>query len=158
MLHFGQARIHLALFTLFLFIFSPIGHAAENLGVLGTRPKWKVLEKYQETISHDDFARLIQDVYCTHGLPADMITMGEKSARILRNRDSQSFFTLRFAAVNKSRQPVPRLWRPAKALPRTVLRTPEGVWQTGSWQQRSLSPGGHKAALLTGLARLQLGK
>ena len=120
MLHFGQARVHLALFTLFLFIFSPIGRAAENLGVLGTRPKWKVLEKYQETISHDDFARLIQDVYCTHGLPDDMITMGEKSARILRNRDSQSFFTLRFAADNKSRQPVPRLWRPAKSLPRTT--------------------------------------
>ena len=124
MLHFGQARVHLALFTLFLFIFSPIGHAAENLGVLGTRPKWKVLEKYQETISHDDFARLIQDVYCTHGLPADMITMGVKSARILRNRDSQSFFTLRFAADNESRQPVPRLWRPAKSLPRATPGKP----------------------------------
>jgi hypothetical protein len=124
MLHFGQARVHLALFTLFLFIFSPIGHAAENLGVLGTPPKWKVLEKYQETISHDDFARLIQEVYCTHGLPADMVTIGEKSARILRNRDSQSFFTLRFAADNESRQPVPRLWRPAKSLPRTTPEKP----------------------------------
>ena len=124
MLHFGQARVHLALFTLFLFFFSPIGHAAENLGVLGARPKWKVLEKYQETISHDDFARLIQDVYCTHGLPGDMITMGEQSARILKNRDSQSFFTLRFAADNESRQPVPRLWRPAKSLPRATPGKP----------------------------------
>jgi hypothetical protein len=124
MLHFGQARVHLALFTLFLFFFSPIGQAADNLGILGTRPKWKVLEKYQETISHDDFARLIQDVYCTHGLPADMISIGEKSARILRNRDSQSFFTLRFAADNESRQHVPRLWRPAKSLPRTTPEKP----------------------------------
>jgi hypothetical protein len=124
MLHFGQARVHLALFTLFLFLFSAIGHAADNLGVLGMRPKWKVLEKYQETISHDDFVRLIQDVYCTHGLPADAITVGEKSARILRNRDSQSFFKLRFAADNGSGQPVPRLWRPAKLLPRTTPEKP----------------------------------
>jgi hypothetical protein len=127
MFHFGQARVHLALFTLFLFIFSPIGHAAENLGVLGTSPKWKVLEKYQETISHDDFARLIQDVYCTHGLPADMITMGQKSARILRNRESQSFFKLRFAADNESRQPVPRLWRPAKSLRTTPEKPLSGL-------------------------------
>ena len=34
----------------------------------------------------------------------------------------------------------------------------KGFGQAGSWQQRSLSPGGHKAALLTGLVRLQLRK
>ena len=33
------------------------------------------------------------------------------------NRDAQKFFTLRFAASDSDRKPVPRLWRPAKSLP-----------------------------------------
>jgi hypothetical protein len=74
-----------------------------------------VLEKYQETITHDEFARLINNVYCTHGFAADLITMDEKSARILTNGDAQKFFTLRFAQDERSREPVPRLWRPAKS-------------------------------------------
>jgi hypothetical protein len=117
MFHFGQGRIHPALFTSFLLIFSPSSQAADNIGVLGSNPNWQVLEKYQETISHDDFTRLIQDVYCTHGLSSDLIAIDEKSARILTKREPQKFFTLRFAADDASRRPVPRLWRPADSLP-----------------------------------------
>jgi hypothetical protein len=101
--------------------------AGDNLGVLGARPRWKVLEKYQQTITRDDFVRLIQNVYCTHGLPADTITIEDKSARILMNRNSQKFFTLRFASDDSSLQ-VPRLWRPAKSLPpRTQERPLSGL-------------------------------
>ena len=106
-----------------LFIALPLGICAaapladENLGVLGAHPKWKVLERYQRTITHDDFARLIQSVYCTHGFAGDLISIEEKSARILINREAKKFFTLRFAEDAASSAPVPRLWRPAKALP-----------------------------------------
>ncbi|MEY2526954.1 MAG: hypothetical protein QOE73_1725, partial [Verrucomicrobiota bacterium] len=104
-------------FTFFLSILPAAGQAAENLGVLGARPRWDVLEKYQETITHDEFARLIQNVYCTHGLADDLIKIDNGSAHILKNRDAQSFFTLRFARDDASRKRVPRLWRPAAALP-----------------------------------------
>jgi N-acetylmuramoyl-L-alanine amidase len=123
MFHFAKVRLHIALVGVFLSFLAWAARAGDNLGVLATRPKWKVLEKYQETISHDDFVRLIQGVYCTHGLPADMITIDEKSARILTNRDSQSFFTLRFASDDTAR-PIPRLWRPAKSLPETTSEKP----------------------------------
>lgn len=116
MFHFKQVRIPLALFTLSLSLFLPATQAAENLGILGAHPQWKVLEKYQETISHDDFAQLIENVYCTHGFAENMITIDEKSARILTNRASQNFLTLRFAADGTARA-IPRLWRPAKSLP-----------------------------------------
>ncbi len=95
----------------------PASGTDDNLGVLGSRPKWKVLERYQGTITHDDFARLIHDVYCTHGTAADLISIEEKSARILINRPAQAFFTLHFAPDEASSAPVPRLWRPAKSLP-----------------------------------------
>jgi hypothetical protein len=116
MFQFKQARRSLAIIAVHLSILPRASDAADNLGILGAHPRWNVLEKYQETITHDEFARLIDTVYCTHGFAADLITMDEKSARILTNRDAQKFFTLRFAQDETSRERVPRLWRSAKSL------------------------------------------
>src|SRR5438034_6582428 len=103
----------------FLLIFSAPSHAAANLGILGAHPKWDILENYQETITHDEFSQLIWGVYCTHGFAPDLIDINEKTARVLMNRETQKFFTLRFAKnpATAGRKPVPRLWRPAKSLP-----------------------------------------
>jgi len=117
MFHSKQARPLLAIVALSLSIFSPAGHAADNLGILGAHPRWNVLERYQETITHDEFASLIENVYCTHGFAPDLIAINDKDARILTNRDAQKFFTLRFAKDKASAEQVPRLWQPAKSLP-----------------------------------------
>ena len=107
-----------------LSIFPITEKAADNLGILGAHPKWAVLQKYQETITHDEFTQLIQDVYCTHGFAPDLIEVNEKTARILMNREAQKYFTLRFAENDTSRKPVPRLWRPAESLPPAKPKTP----------------------------------
>src|SRR5262249_2324404 len=83
----------------------------------GSKPRWEVLERYRQTITHDEFLHLIDDVYCTHGFAADLIDVNNDCARILINRQAQKFFTLRFATDEAARRPVPRLWRPAKSLP-----------------------------------------
>jgi hypothetical protein len=93
------------------------GFAADNLGILGSTPNWDVLEHYQGTITHDEFAHLINDVYCTHGIPADLIKIESETAQILTNRESGKIFTLHFAPDLNSKGRVPRLWRPAKSLP-----------------------------------------
>ena len=85
--------------------------------MLGSRPRWSVLENYQETITHDEFAHRVNDVYCTHGFAPDLIEINEKTARILMNRETQKFFWLRFAEKDDGRKSVPRLWRSAKSLP-----------------------------------------
>jgi hypothetical protein len=100
-----------------LWCFLPVVQARDNLGILGAHPKWAVLEKYQETITRDEFTRLVEDVYCTHGFAPDLIEINEKAARILMNREAQEFFTLRFAENDASRKPVPGLWRPPDSLP-----------------------------------------
>ena len=97
---------------------------ADNVGILGARPRWSVLEKYQDTITHDEFTQLIQNVYCTHGFAPDLIEISADRARILTNRESQRFFTLRFAKSDASRNPVPRLWHPAKSLPPAKANKP----------------------------------
>src|SRR5439155_6097826 len=110
--------IRILAFFVVVFLFAPaLSHGAENLGILGAHPQWSVLEKYQETITREDFSRLIHNVYCTHGFAPDLIEINEKTARLLMNREAQTFFTLRFAANDAERRPVPRLWRPAKSLP-----------------------------------------
>jgi hypothetical protein len=111
-------------FATYLSIFPATSHAADNLGILGAHPKWGILENYQETITRGDFTRLIRDVYCTHGFAPDLIEINEKTARILMNREAQRFFTLQFAENDASRNPVPRLWRPAKSLPRAKPEKP----------------------------------
>lgn len=116
MFHFPKRWPFIGLIALSLLLLALTSRGEDNLGILGTRPTWKVLEKYHRTITHDDFVRLIETVYCTHGLPADMVTIDTGSARILRNRKSQIFSTLRFAEDDAT-QPVPRLWRPAGSLP-----------------------------------------
>ena len=100
-----------------LLIFLPALQAADNISVLGSKPQWTVLEHYQETITRDEFAHLINDVYCTHGFAPDLIEINETTARVLMNRGSQKFFTLRFVDNSAGRKSVPRLWRPATSLP-----------------------------------------
>lgn len=98
--------------------------AADNLGILGAKPKWNVLERYQQTITHDDFVRLLNGVYGTQGFADDLIKVDADSARITENRQAQTFFTLRFCQAENSCAPIPRLWRPAKALPPAAAEKP----------------------------------
>src|SRR6202011_155425 len=99
-----------------LSIFPGVSSAADHLGVLGSKPKWSVLENYQGTITHDEFAHLLNDVYCTHGFATGLIKIDNDAAQIVTNRESHDIFTLRFAADANSKERVPRLWRPAKSL------------------------------------------
>ena len=107
-------RIALLTSCFFLLAFTDL--CADNISVLSSKPKWSVLEHYQKTITHDEFAHLINDVYCTHGFAPDLIEINERTARILMNREAQTFFRLRFAEKDDRRKSVPRLWRPAKSL------------------------------------------
>jgi N-acetylmuramoyl-L-alanine amidase len=98
-------------------------HASDHLNTLGSPPRWDILEHYQRTITRDAFANLLQNVYCTQGIPPNMINVGENSADILKNRESNAFFTLRFAPDQQSAKRVPRLWRtPAELEQRTEIK------------------------------------
>lgn len=105
------------LLTCALSILSIVDLAADNRGILGAKPRWNVLEHYQETITRDQFTHLLNGVYATHGFGDDLFKIDNDSVRILMNGTAQKYFTLRFAPDEQSREHVPRLWRPAKSLP-----------------------------------------
>jgi hypothetical protein len=108
--------IHASSFFLLLPLLIGSSAAAENIGILGSKPKWDVLEHYQGTITHDEFTHLINDVYCTHGIPDDLIRVDKDSAQIVTDKDSRDVFALKFAPEENSKARIPRLWRPARAL------------------------------------------
>jgi hypothetical protein len=93
--------------------------AADHLShPLADSPNWKALAKFQKTITHDEFEQLLRSVYCPHGINEAFIRVDPDSACILVDRDSQSWFTLRFATSPATRRTFPRTWRSARSLPR----------------------------------------
>ena len=110
-------RLTLFLF-LSLFLCSPALAAEHVSNPLADSPNWKSLEKFQNTITHDEFEQLLRGVYCAHGISEDLIRVDPEAACILVDRDAQSWFRLRFAASEQTRQTAPLGWRPARALPR----------------------------------------
>lgn len=91
-------------------------HAAPNISTLGKAPDWSALEQYQETITRDEFVRVLENVYCTRGVSAELIAVDADAARIATDREEHGMFTLRFAPNEMARKPIPRKWRPANAL------------------------------------------
>lgn len=96
---------------------------ATNLSTLGRKPDWNDLEKYQATITHDEFVHLLNDVYGTHGVSSDLIEVRADEARILRSKETHDFFTLRFAKNEADKLPLDRGWTPPGSLPHVPAGT-----------------------------------
>ncbi|MBA3831062.1 MAG: N-acetylmuramoyl-L-alanine amidase [Chthoniobacterales bacterium] len=99
---------------------------ATNLSTLGRKPDWKELEKYQSTITHDEFVHLLNDVYCTHGISDELIKVGPDEARILTHKGTEDYFVLHFAKSDADRLPLDRPWRPLASLPEAAGAGPLG--------------------------------
>ncbi|HEY2102382.1 MAG TPA: hypothetical protein VGH08_03930, partial [Chthoniobacterales bacterium] len=88
--------------------------SAANVSPLASTPRWQTLERYQETITHDQFLQLLQNVYATRGYD-DLIQVSDGEARICQDRDANTFFRLRFAK-EKPRPVPPHYWRTIESL------------------------------------------
>ncbi len=88
----------------------------QRLSPLAQAPNWAELEQFQETITREEFTRLLQEVYAPGDAARDFITLGEASAQIKTTLLPPAAFTLRFAAPEAVKPPPPSQWRPAQAL------------------------------------------
>jgi hypothetical protein len=115
-----RSLLHPIFLFLVLFLFaSPAAFPADHLSnPLADPPNWKALEKYQRSITRDEFERLLRGVYATHGISDELIRIDPDFACILMDRDAQTWFTLWFATDEKKRGSSERSWRDAKSLPR----------------------------------------
>ena len=108
----------LYLFLSLCFLLRPALAADRLSNPIADPPAWKTLAKYQRTITHDEFERLLRGVYCSHGIGDELIRIEPEFACILMDRDAQTWFTLRFAKDERTRKPAAPPWRAAASLPR----------------------------------------
>src|SRR6266550_2310482 len=108
---------------LFLFALFNLGRlGAAEISPLADKPRWPTLDRYQETITRDDFTRLLQNVYATRGYD-DLIQIGDDSARIVEDAAAQKIFTLRFAKGTPPKLPA-HYWRRIDKLSRASTKRP----------------------------------
>ncbi len=91
--------------------------AAQRLSALGEKPDWSRLEAFQETITREDFARLLDTVYAPGGAARGMVDVAEDAAVIKTTLTPPTEFRLRFAQDAAAAKAVPRTWRAAAQLP-----------------------------------------
>ncbi|PYJ12273.1 MAG: hypothetical protein DMF06_00165 [Verrucomicrobia bacterium] len=116
-------RLAVALCVGGLYSTAPSASAVDRLSnPLADSPKWKLLEKYQRTITRAAFERLLRGVYAIHGINEDLIRVDRDFACILMDQDAQTWFTLHFAKDDQTARSASRTWRTAQTLPRQKPR------------------------------------
>lgn len=96
--------------------------SAANLSTLGRKPDWSELERYQDTITHDEFVNLLEHVYATHGYNPELIKIEPDQVRIATTTGgTPEYFILHFAKSAADRLPIPRWWTAPNSLPTAAV-------------------------------------
>src|SRR5947207_14962355 len=65
------ANVTRPLFLLLLVL--PGLRAEDSVSLLATKPRWRALERYKQTITRGGSAHLVRALYCTHGFASDLL-------------------------------------------------------------------------------------
>ncbi len=82
--------------------------AAQELSALAPKPNWAELEPYQQTITREDFTRLLAEVYAPNDAARDVIEIGPDAAQIKTSLNPPATWSLRFAGTAAEAKPAPR--------------------------------------------------
>lgn len=96
---------------------------SQRLSRLAPPPDWSELEKFQETITREEFVRLLDRVYAPNGAWHPWIKV-ETDRAAITTREGQPPFLLRFAESRQTAAAVPRFWRARAELPPPPERRP----------------------------------
>lgn len=88
---------------------------AQKLTPLATPPDWSSLNRFQRTITKDEFTRLLTQVYAPGNAWSEYFTIADDHATVVAN-PGQPPFRLDFASDQASAKPIPRYWNPTRSL------------------------------------------
>ena len=88
---------------------------AQKLTPLAPKPDWSSLEKFQGTITKEEFTRLLTQVYAPGGAWQGNFTIADDHAAVATG-EGEPAFRLDFAPDAASAKPVPRSWQARKSL------------------------------------------
>ncbi|MEP6669358.1 MAG: hypothetical protein ABJF10_09410 [Chthoniobacter sp.] len=122
-----------------LFVFALLCAAwpaeAQRLSALAPPPDWSQLEAFQESMTHDDFVRLLDRVYAPAGAAKGVIDVEADAAVVKMTLTPPSEMRLRFAKDAAAVKAAPRYWR----TPAQLGAAPDGQPLAGL--KISLDPG-----------------
>jgi len=101
--------------SILIFLLLVIGAGAQRLTPLAPRPNWSSLDKFQRTITKEDFTRLLTQVYAPRGAWQKYFTIADDHATVATSPGTPPF-RLDFAPNAAGARPVPRYWSPRKNL------------------------------------------
>jgi N-acetylmuramoyl-L-alanine amidase len=88
---------------------------AQKLTPLAAKPDWSSLDKFQRTITKEEFTRLLAQVYAPRGAWQEFFTIADDHANIVTS-PGRPPFRLDFAPDAASAKPIPRYWHPNRPL------------------------------------------
>ena len=101
---------------------------AQRLSPLASAPDWTRLDAYQETMTREEFQRLLDTVYAPGRAAEGMIEIRESDAVIFKTLTPPEMITLRFAQDSAAAKDASRYWRPAaKTGPAPAEKPLEGI-------------------------------
>ena len=101
--------------TAFALLILAASASAQKFTPLAAKPDWSSLEKFQHTISKDEFTRLLTQVYAPRGAWQEYFSIAENHASVATSK-GQPPFRLDFAPNPASTRPVPRYWNTNRSL------------------------------------------
>jgi N-acetylmuramoyl-L-alanine amidase len=87
----------------------------QKLTPLAPKPDWSTLEKFQGTITREEFTRLLTQVYAPRGAADRFFVLRDDHVEV-ETSPGQPPFRLEFAANAASARPVPRYWQTGSSL------------------------------------------
>ncbi|WP_158404409.1 N-acetylmuramoyl-L-alanine amidase [Candidatus Xiphinematobacter sp. Idaho Grape] len=97
-------------FCLFLFLETNSSVAAQTLSILAASPNWSQLNKYQYTITCQQFSSLLNGIYAPYGHWDEWITVTPHHAKVITHPGCRPF-VLHFASDQKNARSVPKTWK-----------------------------------------------
>lgn len=91
------------------------GADAQRLSPLAPKPDWSSLDKFQRTITKDEFTRLLTRVYAPRDAWREFFTIADDHVTVVTT-PGQPPFRLDFAPDQASAKPIPRYWQPRNSL------------------------------------------
>jgi N-acetylmuramoyl-L-alanine amidase len=89
--------------------------AAQKLTPLATPPNWSSLDRFQNTITKDEFTRLLTQVYAPRDAWQEYFSIADDHVDVVTG-PGRPPFRLNFAPDSASAKPVPRYWNPTRSL------------------------------------------
>jgi N-acetylmuramoyl-L-alanine amidase len=89
--------------------------SAQKLTPLATPPDWSSLNRFQQTITKDEFIRLLTQVYAPRDAWGNYFAIADDHVEVM-TAPGRPPFRLDFAPDQASAKPIPRYWNPTRSL------------------------------------------